>query len=60
MPAGVKVLTQEVGHNAYYCADCLLSYENGGETEIFYIDAKGSCTMKDKEAALKLVESKGR
>ncbi len=58
-PVCKSINTGKVGHNTYYCADCLLEFtENGGEIEIFYIDAEGSSlALKDKEAALKLVES---
>ena len=58
-PVCKSINTGKIGPNAYYCADCLLEFtENGGETEIFYIDAEGSSVaLKDKEAALKVVES---
>lgn len=58
-PVCMSINTGKVGHNTYYCADCLLEFtENNGEVEIFYIDAEGSSfALKNKEAALRLVES---
>jgi hypothetical protein len=58
-PVCKSINTGKVGHNTYYCANCLLEFtESGGEIEIFYIDAEGSSfALRDKEVALKLVES---
>lgn len=58
-PVCKSINTGKVGHNTYYCADCLLEFtENNGEVKIYYIDADGACfTLKNKETALKLVES---
>ncbi|NMB41021.1 MAG: hypothetical protein GX996_03700 [Firmicutes bacterium] len=58
-PICKSINTGKVGHNTYYCSDCLLEFtENGGEVQIFYIDAEGSSfPLKDKETALKVAEA---
>ncbi|RJX27978.1 MAG: hypothetical protein C4554_03025 [Dethiobacter sp.] len=58
-PVCKSINTGKVGHNAYYCADCLLEFtENDGEIAIYYIDAEGSSyALRDKDAAAILVKS---
>lgn len=58
-PVCKSINTGKIGHNTYYCADCLLEFtEKGGEIEIYYIDAEGSSVvLKDREAALKVAAS---
>ena len=57
-PICKSINTGKVGHNTYYCSDCLLDLPKTAAKYKFYIDAEGSSfPLKDKETALKVAEA---
>jgi hypothetical protein len=52
-PVCKSINTGKVGSNTYYCADCFIEFEIGGEKlKMYYIDAEGApVILKDKETA---------